>query len=68
MKASGLGSSPRKLLEEMKEIKSLDFLLPAKDRTITLRVVSTLRRLSGSCFKKTRIVLPSKQRIITNVV
>ena len=41
MKASGLGTAPRKLLEEMKEIKSLDVLLPAKDKTIRLRVVAT---------------------------
>jgi hypothetical protein len=30
MKASGLGTAPRKLLDEMKEIKSLDVLLPTR--------------------------------------
>ncbi|HWQ68409.1 MAG TPA: IS1634 family transposase [Patescibacteria group bacterium] len=41
MKASGLGTAPRKLIEEMREVRSLDVLLPAKDKTIRLRVVST---------------------------
>jgi len=30
MKASGLGSAPRKLLEEMRDLRSLDVLLPAR--------------------------------------
>jgi hypothetical protein len=37
MKTSGLGTAPRKLLEEIKEIKSLDVILPAKEKTIRLR-------------------------------
>ena len=32
MKASGLGTAPRKLLEEMREIKSLDVLLPTREK------------------------------------
>ncbi|NTU42372.1 MAG: IS1634 family transposase [Nitrospirales bacterium] len=41
MKASGLGTAPRKFLEEIRELRSLDVLLPARDKTIRLRVVST---------------------------
>jgi len=41
MKTARLGSAPRKFLEEMREIKSLDVLLPTKDKTIRLRVVAT---------------------------
>ena len=41
MKASGLGTAPRKLLEEMKEIKSLDVLLPTRWKNIRLRVVAS---------------------------
>jgi hypothetical protein len=40
MKASGLGTAPRKLPEEMKEVKSIDVLLPTRDKQIRLRVVS----------------------------
>ncbi|CBE69079.1 MAG: IS1634 family transposase [Candidatus Methylomirabilis oxygeniifera] len=41
MECAGLGTAPRKLLEEMREIRSLDVVLPAKDRQIRLRTVST---------------------------
>jgi transposase len=41
MKASGLGTAPRKLIEEMREIKSLDVLMPTRDKPIRLRVVDT---------------------------
>ena len=34
MKASGLGTAPRKLLEELRELKSLDVLLPAREKTL----------------------------------
>jgi hypothetical protein len=33
MKASGLGTAPRKLLEELRELRSLDVLLPTRDKT-----------------------------------
>jgi len=41
MKASGLGTNPRKLLEEIREIKSLDVLMSTRDKIIRLRVVAT---------------------------
>jgi hypothetical protein len=41
MKASGLGTAPRKLLDKMKEIKSLDVLLPTRGKNIRLHVVAT---------------------------
>ena len=41
MSGSGLGTAPRKLLEELREIRSMDILLPAREKTIRLRVVST---------------------------
>ncbi len=40
MKASGLGTAPRRLLEELRELKSLDVLLPAREKTLGLRIVS----------------------------
>ncbi len=49
MKASGLGTAPRKLIEEMREVRSLDVLLPARDKTIRLRVVIySFKRTEGS--------------------
>ena len=41
MTVCGLGNAPHKLLEEMREVKSLDVLLPTRDKTIRLRTVTT---------------------------
>jgi transposase len=68
MKASGLGSAPRKLLEEIKEIKSLDVLLPARDKTIRLRVVATAPQTLKVLLQRMKILLPNRPRIIENVV
>jgi len=68
MKASGLGTAPRKLLEEMKQIKSLDVLLPAKDKTIRLRVVATPSQALKVLLQRMKILLPNKPGIIENVV
>ncbi len=68
MKASGLGTAPRKLLEEMREVRSLDVLLPARDKTIRLRVVSTPSKELKVLLQRMKIVLPNKPKIIQNVV
>jgi transposase len=68
MKTSGLGTAPRKLLEEMKEIKSLDVLLPAKDKTIRLRVVATASPPLKVLLQRMKIFLPNRPRMIRNVV
>jgi transposase len=68
MKMSGLGTAPRKLLEEMREIKSLDVVLPAKDKTIRLRVVATAPQALKVLLQRMRISLPNRPRIIDNVV
>jgi transposase len=68
MKASGLGTAPRKLLQEMRELKSLDVLLPAKDRTIRLRVVATAPQPLKVLLQRMKILLPNRPRVIENVV
>jgi transposase len=68
MKASGLGTAPRKLLQEMRELKSLDVLLPAKDKTIRLRVVATAPQVLKVLLQRMKILLPNRPRIIENVV
>lgn len=68
MKASGLGTAPRKLLQEMRELKSLDVLLPAKDKTIRLRVVATAPQALKVLLQRMKILLPNRPRIIENVV
>ena len=68
MSASGLGTAPRKLLEEMKEIKSLDVLLPAKDKTIRLRIVATAPHALKVLLQRMKILLPNRPRVVENVV
>ena len=68
MKASGLGTAPRKLIEEMREVRSLDVLLPAKDKTIRLRVVSTPPKQLKVLLQRMKILLPNRPKIIENVV
>ena len=34
MQCSGIGSAPKKLLEKLRIVKSLDVLLPTRDKTI----------------------------------
>jgi len=68
MKTSGLGTAPRKLLEEMRELKSLDVLLPARDKTLRLRVVATAPLALKVLLQRLKIILPNRPRIIENVV
>ena len=68
MKASGLGTAPRKLLDEMKEIKSLDVLLPMRGENIRLRVVATAPKELKVLLQRMKVLLPSRPKIIENVV
>lgn len=68
MKAAGLGTAPRQLLEEMREVRSLDVLLPAKDKTLRLRVVSTPSKALRVLLQRMHILLPNRPKIIDNVV
>jgi transposase len=68
MKASGLGTAPRKLLEELRELKSLDVLLPTRDKQIRLRVVSNAPKELKVLLHRMKILLPSRPKIIENVV
>jgi transposase len=64
MKASGLGTAPRKLMEELREVRSLDVLLPARDKTIRLRVVSTPPKELKVLLQRMKVLLPNKPKII----
>jgi len=64
MKASGLGTAPRKLLEEMKEIKSLDVILPTREKKIRLRVVATAPKELKVLLQRMKVLLPSRPKII----
>ncbi len=68
MKTSGLGTAPRKLLEEMREIRSLDVLLPTREKKIRLRVVATPSPELKVLLQRMRLLLPNRPKIIENVV
>ncbi|HLA05602.1 MAG TPA: hypothetical protein VJZ16_06445, partial [Syntrophales bacterium] len=68
IKASGLGAAPRKLLEEMREIKSLDVILPTREKKIKLRVVANAPKELKALLQRMKVLLPNRPRIIENVV
>ena len=68
MKTSGLGTAPRKLLEEMREIRSLDVLLPTREKTIRLRVAATPSPELKILLQRMKLLLPNRPKVIENVV
>jgi len=50
----------------MREVRSLDVLLPAKDKTIKLRVVSTAPKELKVLLQRMKIQLPNRPKIIEN--
>ncbi len=68
MKASGLGTAPRKLLEELRELRSLDVLLPTREKTLRLRMVATPAKELKVLLQRMKILIPNKPKMIENVV
>lgn len=68
MECAGLGTAPRKLVEEMREIKSLDVVLPAKDKKIRLRTVSAAPQELKILLQRLKLPLPNVPKVIENVV
>ena len=68
MKASGLGTAPRKLLEELRELKSLDVLLPTREKTIRLRMVATPEKQLKVLLQRMKVLIPTRPKVIENVV
>jgi len=68
MSASGLGTAPRKLLEELREIRSLDIVLPMKEKKIRIRVVTTAPKELKALLFRLKLPLPNRPKIIQNVV
>jgi hypothetical protein len=68
MEYAGLGTAPRKLLEEMREIKIVDIVLPARDRTIRMRTVSKAPQPLRILLQRLGLKLPNQPKMIENVV
>lgn len=68
MKGRGLGTAPRKILEELREVRSLDVLLPTREKTIRLRVISAAPQELKVLLQRLKLLLPNRPKIIENVV
>lgn len=69
MVGSGLGASPAKLLEEFREIRSMDVVLPVKDRNpVRLRVVGRPVDSTRILLHHLGLKLPNRPMMIQNVV
>jgi transposase len=68
MKVSGLGTAPRKLLEELRELRSLDVLLPTREKILRLRMVATPSRDLKVLLQRMKILIPNRPKMIENVV
>jgi transposase len=67
--ASGLGSSPAKLLEEFREIRSMDIVMPIKDRNpVRLRVAAKPDDHVRVLLQRLGIKIPNRPKTIENVV
>ena len=66
--ASGLGSSPAKLLEEFRGIHSMDVVLPVKDRNpVRLRIVAKPDEHVRVLLHKLGLKVPNRPKVVQNV-
>ena len=69
MESKGLGRSPRKLMQEFREIRSLDIIVPIKDRSsLRLRVIGKPDNHVRVLLYKMGIRLPNRPLLTENVV
>jgi len=69
MEGCGLGTAPRKLLEEMAEVRSMDVVLPTRaGPAIRLRTVSRPEKHLAILLQRLSLPLPNKPKKIQNVV
>lgn len=69
MESSGLGTAPRKLLEEMAELRSLDIVLPTDAGTnLRLRVVTRPEPHLAILLDRLHLPVPNRPKKIENVV
>jgi transposase len=68
MECADLGTAPRKFMEEMREIRAVDVVLPARDKTIRLRTVSKAPQSLRILLQRIGLPLPNQPKVIENVV
>ena len=69
MASKGLGNSPAKLLEEFKQIRCLDVVLPVQDHNpLRLRVVAKPDDYVQILLQRLDIKIPNRPKVVANVV
>ncbi len=69
MKASGLGDCARQALKELETIRSMDVVLPVKDRApVRLRLVAKPGQLAADLLARMGLRLPNRPKQVQNVV
>jgi transposase len=69
MDSKGLGNSPAKLLEEFREIRSMDIVMPVKDRNpVRLRIVAKPDEHVKVLLQRLGIKIPNRPKAVENVV
>jgi hypothetical protein len=69
MNSKGLGRSPSKLLEEFRQIQSMDVVLPVKDRSpVRLRIVAKPDEQIRVLLYKLGLQIPNRPKVVENVV
>ncbi len=69
MQSCGLGTVPQQLLDELRQIRSLDVILTARQNTeIRLRVVGIPEERTRIRLHRLGLRLPNRPKIIDNVV
>ena len=69
MASKGLGNSPVKLLEEFREIRSMDIVMPVKDRNpVRMRIVAKPDEHVRVLLQRLEIKIPNRPKIVQNVV
>ncbi len=69
MKAAGLGTAPRPLLERIATIRSMDVILPTKTAVdLRLRVVSQPEKPLAMLLDRLGLLFPDRPKMISNVV
>ena len=69
MRGKGLGSCARQLLKEVATVRSMDVIVPVKDRgKVRLRVVAKPDRPVAELLHRLGVILPHAPKIAENVV
>ena len=55
-------------LEELRELRSLDVLLPTREKILRLRMVATPSRDLKVLLQRMKILIPNRPKMIENVV